>query len=53
MMRKTTDKPATLTPQQRYLATPEGRAAQRRAEAAYRERKRASRLETMDIGITC
>jgi hypothetical protein len=37
---------------QRYLATPAGQAAQRRADQAYRERKRARLAETADIDLS-
>jgi hypothetical protein len=42
---------AVASRRQRYLATPAGQAAQRRADQAYRERKRARRLETVDLII--
>ena len=38
-----------MSRRQRYLATPAGQAAQRRADQAYRERKRARLAETADI----
>ena len=48
MRRKSTGN-AKHARQRRYLATPEGQARQRAAEAAYRERKRARLRETIDI----
>ena len=50
MPRKATAKP--VTSQARYLATARGQAAQRRAEAAYRERKRARLRETIEIDLS-